>query len=397
MLRTKGMLLNMVFDLQGNIDMTILNNAELCKTFNVNKIFLKAMALPEHADPLFVPELNSNYVFDEKILNQVLLFLADPSHDCLFLSGASGCGKTSLILQIASRLNYPVQSITVSNKTEIQDLIGHPVLKNGTLAFEYGALTNAMLKGEILLINEIDMIGAGELSALNDVLEGKPLVIVQNKGEVIKPHKNFRVIATGNTKGNDDETGFYNGTRILNKAFLDRWRFIECTYTSKDNEINIIKKANPNLTDDEVDKLCTLSYEIRRVSGGADAVGISTPFSTRTLLRIAHLFASIDISIYEAVEMGFSSRLVTLEHDYIDRLTKDIFGNSYVRKSKVADPVVITDTVKIEPAVTEIVKVKKTRKTTKKASKAVKPENDTNSEHEPHQGFLEFVNDPLTA
>lgn len=37
MLRTKGMLLNMVFDLQGNIDMTILNNAELCKTFNVKK------------------------------------------------------------------------------------------------------------------------------------------------------------------------------------------------------------------------------------------------------------------------------------------------------------------------------------------------------------------------
>lgn len=396
MLRTKGMLLNMVFDLQGNIDMTILNNAELCKTFNVNKIFLKAIALPEHADPLFVPELNSNYVFDEKILNQVLLFLADPSHDCLFLSGASGCGKTSLILQIASRLNYPVQSITVSNKTEIQDLIGHPVLKNGTLAFEYGALTNAMLKGEILLINEIDMIGAGELSALNDVLEGKPLVIVQNKGEVIKPHKNFRVIATGNTKGNGDETGFYNGARILNKAFLDRWRFIECTYTSKDNEMNIIKKANPNLTDDEVDKLCTLSYEIRRVSGGADAVGISTPFSTRTLLRIAHLFASIDISIYEAVEMGFSSRLVTLEHDYIDRLTKDIFGNSYVRKSKIADPVIISDTLSVEPAVTEVIKTKK-RKTTKKTSKAVKPENDTNSEHEPHQGFLEFVNDPLTA
>lgn len=369
MLRTKGMLPNMVFDLQGNIDMTILNNAELCKTFNVNKIFLKAMALPEHADPLFVPELNSNYVFDEKILNQVLLFLADPSHDCLFLSGASGCGKTSLILQIASRLNYPVQSITVSNKTEIQDLIGHPVLKNGTLAFEYGALTNAMLKGEILLINEIDMIGAGELSALNDVLEGKPLVIVQNKGEVIKPHKNFRVIATGNTKGNGDETGFYNGARILNKAFLDHWRFIERTYTSKDNEMNIIKKANPNLTDDEVDKLCTLSYEIRRVSGGADAVGISTPFSTRTLLRIAHLFATIDISIYDAVEMGFSSRLVKVEYDYIDRLTKDIFGNNYVRKSKIADPVVITDTVKIEPAVTEIVKVKKTRKTTKKHQK----------------------------
>lgn len=376
---------------------SILSNADLCKTFNVNKIFLNAMALPEHTDPLFVPELNSNYVFDEKILNQVLLFLADPSHDCLFLSGASGCGKTSLILQIASRLNYPVQSITVSNKTEIQDLIGHPVLKNGSLSFEYGALTNAMLKGEILLINEIDMIGAGELSALNDVLEGKPLVIVQNHGEVIKPHKNFRVIATGNTKGNGDETGFYNGARILNKAFLDRWRFIECTYTSQENEISIIKKANPNLTQLEVEHLCELASQIRKVSDGAETVGISTPFSTRTLLRIAHLFATIDISIYDAVEMGFSSRLVKVEYDYIDRLTKDIFGNSYVRKSKVADPVVITDTVKIEPAVTEIVKVKKTRKTTKKASKAVKPENDTNSEHEPHQGFLEFVNDPLTA
>ena len=204
-------------------------------------------------------------------------------------------------------------------------------------------------------------------------------------------------IRAGNTKGNGDETGFYNGARILNKAFLDRWRFIECTYTSQENEISIIKKANPNLTQLEVEHLCELASQIRKVSDGAETVGISTPFSTRTLLRIAHLFATIDISIYDAVEMGFSSRLVKVEYDYIDRLTKDIFGNNYVRKSKIADPVVITDTVKIEPAVTEIVKVKKTRKTTKKASKAVMPENDTNSEQEPHQGFLEFVNDPLTA
>ncbi len=48
------------------------------------------------------------------------------------------------------------------------------------MQFVYGALATAMREGHVLLINEIDLMNPAELSGLNDVLEGRPLVISAN-------------------------------------------------------------------------------------------------------------------------------------------------------------------------------------------------------------------------
>ena len=161
--------------------MTLLNKyltkEDLIKSFDLKDCLIDSIELPCMVDMNKVPKIDPNYVFNSDVLNQVLLFLAEPYNDCLFLAGESGCGKTSIILQTASRLGYAVEQITCSAKTEIQDLIGHQIIKKGTLSYEYGVLTNAMKNGEILLINEIDMLNAGELSGLNDVLEGRRIRI----------------------------------------------------------------------------------------------------------------------------------------------------------------------------------------------------------------------------
>ncbi|MCR5625220.1 MAG: AAA family ATPase [Lachnospiraceae bacterium] len=312
-----------------------ISKEELCEIFKTDTCYVNSMEVPVFCDMSKVPSLDPNYVFNTEILNQVLLFLANPYNDCLFLSGASGCGKTSIILQIASRLGYAVEQITCSAKTEIQDLIGHQIIKKGTLSYEYGALAKAMLEGEILLINEIDMLGAGELSGLNDVLEGKPLTIVANNGEVIKPHPNFRVIATGNTKGNGDNTGLYLGARVLNKAFLDRWRFVECTYPSAENEKEILRKSCPKISEEDLEHFAQLAVEIRRITNnGSDEMScdLSCPFSTRTLLRIARFYENVEpYTIYDAVKYGFSSRLSEVESEFISRLVSDVFGNNHIK------------------------------------------------------------------
>lgn len=318
--------------LNSNLD-KVLSKADLKKSFDIKTCLVEQMVIPCFVDMDKVPTKDQNYVFDESVLNQILLFLNNSFNDCLFLAGESGCGKTSIILQIASRLGYAVEQITCSTKTEIQDLIGHTVIKKGSLSFEYGVLTKAMLNGEILLINEIDMLSAGELAGLNDVLEGKPLTIVQNNGEVVKPHPNFRVIATGNTKGNGDRTGMYLGARVLNKAFLDRFRFIECQYPSAEVEKKIVAKACPRINENDLINFAKLAQKIREVNNHDSLErDLSYPFTTRALLRIAKIYETVEsYTINEAVKIGFSSRLPQVESDWIEHLVQDIFGHNHLK------------------------------------------------------------------
>src|SRR5690554_5804597 len=187
--------------------------------FQVNTIFglpeipdrVQALGYADGDDP-FIPILDTNYVFRKEIVRDLLAFLNVPGGDALYITGPTGSGKTSVVTEAAARLNWPVQQITMSGRTEASDLVGHYVLSSQNpgeepqMRFQYGALATAMREGQILLLNEVDLADPAELSALNDVLEGRPLVITANGGEIIKPHPMFRVIVTGNSAGNGDAT-----------------------------------------------------------------------------------------------------------------------------------------------------------------------------------------------
>lgn len=304
----------------------------LCECFSCNELWVKEFTPPDTRLKDNIPEVDSNYVFELNVLNEVLFCLIAADHDCLYLTGPSGCGKTSLVQQIAARLGWGLEQITFSGKTDIDDLIGHSSLRRGNLCFEYGPLVRAMKYGEILLLNEIDLMPPSDLAILNDVLEGRPLTISANFGEIVKPHPDFRVVATANSKGGGDRRGFYNGVRLQNQAFLDRWRFIELTYPSVKAEEVILRKCCKDLATDTLERLLKLAVELRRENSEEEQVpmtSLSAPFSTRSLLRVASIFEKCcsHLSPARIVDMGFGSRLPKVEREYVKRLCDDIFGH----------------------------------------------------------------------
>ncbi len=300
----------------------------LDKIFNSDQLCVKSLEVPDGQDQSRVPAIDQNYVFSLPFLNQVLLYLACPLHDCLYISGPSGCGKTTMALQVAARLGWGVEQITLCGKSENADLIGHAALRKGELVYEYGPLVRAMRQGEILILNEIDLMPPSDLAALNDVLEGKPLVISQNCGEIIKPAPGFRVIATANTKGQGDMMGFYSGARVLNQAFLDRFRFVEVDYPDAGTEAVIVSTACPKLDKTILAGLVRLAGELRRAGSEQNMAALSAPFSTRALLRIASLVqACPTLPLQRAIQMGYSVRLLDTEREYVARICADIFGN----------------------------------------------------------------------
>ncbi|CCH47384.1 AAA family ATPase [Pseudodesulfovibrio piezophilus] len=159
----------------------------------------------------FTPDLNPEYLFHDSSRDAVVWFM--DSSDPLYVFGPAGSGKTSLIKQLAAKLNYPVFDITGHGRLEFPDMVDHLTLEDSNMSFQYGPLALAMKFGGLFLLNEIDLLKPATAAGLNGILDGDPLCILENGGEVIKPHPLFRFVATANTNGGADETDLYQGAQ----------------------------------------------------------------------------------------------------------------------------------------------------------------------------------------
>lgn len=292
----------------------------------------------EASDNPFIPSKDNNYVFRKEFIREVTAFLRSPFGDALYVTGPTGSGKTSGITEVAARLNWPTQQITANGRMEITDLVGHHALASAkpgeppVMRFMYGPLPIAMKKGHILLINEVDLADPAELSALNDVLEGRPLVISQNGGEIIKPHPMFRVIVTGNSTGSGDSSGLYQGVMMQNLAAMDRYRFVKVGYADQNVELDILARVTPTLNEAIRQGMVRIANEIRNLFMGenGDDGQIAITMSTRTLVRWAKLslqFRGAPNTLAYSLEQALLTRASAEEREAIIRIAKDVFGD----------------------------------------------------------------------
>ena len=274
------------------------------------------------------------YVFRQG-LNAVLAFLRDAGGDALLLTGPTGAGKTSLIRQVAARLYWPVQEVTCHGRMELADLLGGFQLTQGETRFVHGPLAIAAHEGHLLILNEIDLMDPAELAGLNDVVEGAPPVIAQNGGEVIRPHRKFRVIATGNSAGAGDSTGLYQGVLRQNLAFLDRFRVLQVSYPDPESELSLLDQLVPDLPTEIARKLIVVANEVRRLFLGepgseiANGGELTLTLSTRTLVRWARLtvtFKGAPNPLAYALEQALTARAAAEERTAIHRIAADVLG-----------------------------------------------------------------------
>lgn len=134
----------------------------------------------------YVPDEDIRYVMPEWA--GAIAFWFAHVKDPLFVFGPTGCGKTSAVKQLARRINYPVYETTGHNRMEFPELVGHHAVIDGNMRFEYGPLTQAMKYGGIFLLNEVDLLSPDAMAGMNSILDGSPLCIAENGGEIIKPH-----------------------------------------------------------------------------------------------------------------------------------------------------------------------------------------------------------------
>ena len=238
----------------------------------------------------------------------------------VFVTGLSGNGKTMSILQACAEARKECIRVNVTIETDEDDLLGGYRLKDGQTVWQNGPVIEAMERGALLLLDEIDL-ASNKIMCLQPILEGSG-VFVKKINKFVKPKEGFNVIATANTKGQGSEDGKFIGTNILNEAFLERFPVtFEQKYPNAKTEEKILNntlEAAGKKDTDYVSKLVTWADVIRKTyfDGGVDEI-----ISTRRLVHIVQAYAIFKNKL-KAIEMCTNRFDEDTKTSFVDLYTK---------------------------------------------------------------------------
>ena len=144
--------------------------------------------------------------------------------------------------------------VNITIETDEDDLIGGFRLVNGATVWHNGPVIEALNRGAILLLDEIDL-ASNKILCLQSILEGKG-VFLKKIGKFVKPANGFNIIATANTKGKGSDDGRFIGTNVLNEAFLERFPVtFEQEYPAAAAKDKILTGVAKNLGVDDADSV----------------------------------------------------------------------------------------------------------------------------------------------
>jgi hypothetical protein len=238
----------------------------------------------------------------------------------VFITGLSGNGKTMGVTQACAELKREMIRVNITIETDEDDLLGGYRLKDGQTVWQNGPVIEAMERGAILLLDEVDL-ASNKIMCLQPILEGSG-VFVKKINKFVKPKDGFNVIATANTKGQGSEDGKFIGTNVLNEAFLERFPItFEQSYPTMKIEKKILTntlKAAGKTDDQFVDKLTTWADVIRKTyfDGGVDEI-----ISTRRLVHITQAFGIFDNKM-KAIQMCTNRFDDDTKNSFVELYTK---------------------------------------------------------------------------
>ena len=237
-----------------------------------------------------------------------------------FITGLSGNGKTLGVQQACAELSREMIRVNITIETDEDDLLGGFRLQDGETVWHDGPVINAMKKGAVLLLDEIDL-ASNKIMCLQPILEGNG-IFLKKIGQFVEPKDGFQIFATANTKGKGSDDGRFIGTNILNEAFLERFPVtFEQAYPSAKIETKILDNvmSHYGLKDTQyTTNLVKWAEVIRKTffDGGIDEI-----IATRRLVHIVNAFAIFKNKL-KAVEVCVNRFDEDTKNSFLDLYTK---------------------------------------------------------------------------
>lgn len=271
-----------------------------------------------------VPAIDPSFRFYTKVLVEALCSIAD--NQIIWLHGESGCGKSEFWAQVAAYLNMPFTRINLDGHLTRSDIVGGMKLVSDghggqETRFVEGALPRAMSQPGLLLIDEFDLGDPEIMPIFQPVLEGKPLVMLEDGGRIVHPHPMFRIALTGNTIGLGSDNQMYLNAFEQSAATRDRISaFVEMQYMPANIEQEVVMARMPGADPDFVSKLIQLANKVRE---GYRNQEIHQLFSTRKVQFCASRFAKFG-GLYPTPEQAAADIIETVILNSMDGASRQV-------------------------------------------------------------------------
>ncbi len=268
-----------------------------------------------HVDPHFIEDSSAARVVEFCIKRRKNLLVVGPT----------GCGKSSLVINVAARLGESLEHFSCGGETSTDELIAKPWRRaDGSTVTVYGSAIRAYSEGKGLLLEEVDHANADILAPMHRILEPNQNYYVLNAGEeeVVERNPSFFTLATSNTIGTGEDTFLYAGTKPLNTAFLNRFVTVTMSYIKPEKE-SIILVNKTGISKAQADLLVAVAAEAREHME-SDMDRIATPVSTRDLLEWSEFIVG-GFTPLESAYYAFLNRANESDREILTRLVENRF------------------------------------------------------------------------
>lgn len=178
----------------------------------------------------------------------------------ILLKGPSGSGKTKLAQSVSHFFKQPMHSVNCSVDLDAESLLGFKTINASSgqtiIEFVEGPVVQAMKKGHILYIDEVNMAKPETLPILHSVLDHRRMLTNPFTGEVIHAHPDFTVIAAINEG--------YVGTSPMNEALKNRFISFSIPYLSGEQLKEIILTLFPKANSALVDSIMNINEDLKK-------------------------------------------------------------------------------------------------------------------------------------
>ncbi|WP_442905296.1 AAA family ATPase [Jeotgalibacillus sp. ET6] len=236
---------------------------------------------------------------DSSIMEDAVISLALNKN--VLLKGPTGSGKTKLAESISELFHQPMYSINCSIDLDAEAMLGYKTIEQidgkSSISFVEGPVIQAMKKGQLLYIDEINMAKPETLPILNGVLDYRRTITNPFTNEIIKAVEGFGVIAAINEG--------YIGTVPLNEALKNRFIVIDVPYIQGETLFNVIQTQSGLKDNSMISQFVQLSEDLlAQVQNGQVAEEAA---SIRALLDTCDL--SVFVPPLRAIQRGIIDKV----------------------------------------------------------------------------------------